>query len=59
MKAEYRTQFGLVKSAWRYDGDTWIWDFTVPAGATATVVTPDGKTETRGPGDHQVKCAVK
>ena len=59
VKAEYRSPRGLVKSAWRYDGDVWIWDFTIPAGATATVVTPDGKTEKRGHGDHQVKCVLR
>ena len=40
VKAEYRSRAGLVKSAWRYDGDTWIWDFTVPEGATASVTLP-------------------
>ena len=58
VKASYRTQFGLVKSAWRYEGDRWIWDFTVPQGSTATVVTPDGRKESRGPGDHHFECAA-
>ena len=40
VKAEYRTAFGLVKSAWRYDGEMWIWEFTVPEGATADVTIP-------------------
>ncbi|MCQ2388755.1 MAG: glycoside hydrolase family 78 protein [Kiritimatiellae bacterium] len=40
VKAEYRSRAGLVKSAWRYEGDKWIWDFTVPEGATASVVLP-------------------
>ena len=40
VKAEYETPRGLVKSAWRYEGDKWIWDFTVPAGATASVTLP-------------------
>ena len=31
---------GLVRSAWRYEGDKWIWDFTVPEGATASVTLP-------------------
>ena len=38
--AEYRTPHGVVKSAWRYEGDKWIWDFTVPEGATASVTYP-------------------
>lgn len=31
---------GLIKSAWKYEGDTWIWEFTIPKGVTATVTLP-------------------
>ena len=40
IKAEYNSAAGLIKSAWRYEGDTWIWDFTIPEGSTATVTLP-------------------
>ena len=40
VKAEYRSAAGLVKSAWRYDGDRWTWEFEVPEGATARVTMP-------------------
>ena len=40
VKAEYKSAAGLVRSAWRYEGDKWIWDFTVPEGATASVTLP-------------------
>ena len=40
VKAEYRSRAGLIKSAWKYEGDKWIWDFTVPEGATAIVTLP-------------------
>ena len=36
--ASFRSPYGTIKSAWRYDGDEWVWDFTVPANATATVI---------------------
>ena len=39
--ASYQSAAGLVKSAWRYEGDEWIWEFTVPAGAFARVRLPD------------------
>ena len=39
-KASYRSRAGLIKSAWRYEGDMWIWDFTIPEGATASVTLP-------------------
>ncbi|MBR4260137.1 MAG: hypothetical protein IKQ17_13980 [Kiritimatiellae bacterium] len=40
VKAEYKSAAGLVKSAWRYEGDEWIWEFTVPEGAMADVTLP-------------------
>lgn len=40
VKAEYMSAAGLVKSAWRYDGDEWVWSFTVPEGAKALVTLP-------------------
>ena len=40
VKAEYKSRAGLITSAWRYEGDKWIWDFTIPEGATASVTLP-------------------
>ena len=40
VKAEYRSATGLIKSAWHYEDEKWIWEFTVPKGATATVTVP-------------------
>ena len=42
LEAEYNSAAGLIKSAWRYEGDSWTWDFTIPEGTSATVVLPDG-----------------
>ena len=44
VEAEYQSAAGLIKSSWKYEGDQWIWDFTIPEGATATVTLP-GATE--------------
>ena len=40
VEAEYRSAAGLIKSAWRYEGDKWVWEFTIPEGATASVTLP-------------------
>ena len=40
VKAEYRSAAGLIKSSWHYKGDNWIWTFTIPKGATASVTLP-------------------
>ncbi len=56
LEAEYASAAGTVKSAWRYEGDKWIWEFTIPDGATATVTLP-GETEAKeyGPGSYTVE----
>ena len=46
INAEFHSAAGLIKSAWRYEGDQWIWDFTIPEGATASVTLP-GETEAK------------
>ena len=46
LTAEYNSAAGLIKSAWRYDGDAWVWEFTIPEGATASVTMP-GETEAK------------
>ena len=44
LNAEYPSAAGLIKSAWEFKGDKWVWEFTVPDGAFATVTLP-GETE--------------
>ena len=46
VKAEYRSAAGLIKSHWRYEGDEWIWTFTIPEGATASITLPGEKEST-------------
>ncbi len=55
VKAEYDSASGLIKSAWKYEGDRWIWDFTIPEGTTATVTLP-GETESKeySAGDYHI-----
>ena len=46
LDAEYDSAAGTIKSAWKIEGDKWIWNFTVPEGATATVTLP-GETDSK------------
>ena len=51
INAEYNSAAGVIKSAWHYEGDKWIWKFTIPKGATASVTLPgesDSKLYTSG-----------
>ena len=56
VKASYQSAAGLIKSHWRYEGDEWVWTFTVPQGAVADVTLP-GETASReyGAGTHTVR----
>ena len=40
-----RFSAGTIKSSWKYEGDKWVWEFTVPEGATASVTLPDETEE--------------
>ena len=53
--AEYNSAAGLIKSAWRYEGEQWIWEFTIPEGATATVTLPgESESQTYESGTYKV-----
>ena len=55
LDAVYNSAAGKIKSSWRYKGDKWTWEFTIPEGATATVTLP-GETESKQyeSGKHKV-----
>ena len=56
VKCEYRSAAGMVKSSWRYEGDEWIWEFTVPDGTTAQVFVPgEGEFKIYSSGHHVIK----
>ena len=42
--AKYQSSAGLIKSSWKYHGDTWIWHISIPEGASALVTLP-GETD--------------
>lgn len=46
VRSEYKSAAGTIKSEWKYEGDKWEWNFTVPEGATATVTLPGDTAST-------------
>ena len=56
LEAEYKSAAGTIKSAWKFEGDKWIWEFTVPEGAKASVTLP-GQTDVKEyeAGTHKVE----
>ncbi|MBR1868690.1 MAG: family 78 glycoside hydrolase catalytic domain [Bacteroidales bacterium] len=58
--ASYRSAAGLIESSWRFDGDLWIWDFTVPEGSSASVTVPWTLEERNyGPGKHEIRVRAE
>lgn len=54
--AEYRSASGVIKSRWRYEGEKWIWDFTIPEGADALVTLPgETKAKRYGSGSYTIE----
>ena len=54
VKAEYNSAAGLIKSAWRYEDEQWIWEFTIPQGATATVTLPGEESQLYTSGTYTI-----
>ena len=56
VRAEYQSAAGLIRSFHRYEGDEWIWEFSVPEGATAVVTVPGEWTKREyGAGSHRIR----
>lgn len=55
IEAVYNSVSGTIKSSWRYEGDKWIWEFSIPDGCTASVTIP-GESESREyiSGDYKI-----
>ena len=46
IEAHYRSAAGMIESEWHYEGEEWVWTFSIPEGATAAVMLP-GESETK------------
>lgn len=50
--ASYLSPLGKIESGWRYEGDRIVYEFSVPANATAHVTLADGTTHQLASGKH-------
>lgn len=56
LDASYHSAAGLIQSSWKYEGNKWIWNFTIPEGSTATVTTPwDGVSKEYKAGNYTIE----
>ena len=54
LQASYKVSAGTLVSNWKFEGDEWIWDFTIPEGVKATVVIPGEAPVAYKPGTYHV-----
>ena len=53
LDARFHSPAGPISSCWRYEGDEWVWNFTIPDGASASVTLPgESESEDYGPGTY-------
>lgn len=59
MMADMAAAAGLIKSAWYYEGEEWVWNFTVPEGAETTVTLPgESGSQTYGSGSYEIRKSL-
>ncbi len=55
LDAVFESAAGTIRSSWKYEDDAWVWNFTVPEGAVATVTLPGESDSTEyGPGSYRI-----
>ena len=56
LDARYESASGTICSSWRYEGDDWVWDFSIPQNSTDVVTLP-GSADSKeyGPGSYSVR----
>ena len=57
--AEFLSLYGQVKSAWRMDGNDFVYDITVPANTTATVTLPGAKNDQLTMNSQPITASIK
>ena len=56
LDAVYRSAAGEIRSAWHYEDEEWVWNFTVPEGSVAEVTLPgEQKSKTYGSGSFEIR----
>ncbi len=57
-KATYESQYGLIESEWKRDGENWEYRFTIPVNTRAHVTLPDGREMELGSGNYEFVSGV-
>lgn len=57
-QAEYKTKYGMIRSAWKRDGSNLIYTCTIPEGTEADLTLPDGTRKMLGSGTFEFQAAM-
>ena len=57
-KAAYESMYGEIRSGWKLDGDTLVWNFAIPANTTAHITLPQGWTIADGSTNAKQKLSA-
>jgi len=59
--AEYQTMYGKIKSAWKTEGENFMYEVEIPANTTATVILPGNESEPKqlGSGKYSFKSLIQ
>ncbi len=58
VKSSYESVRGKIVSDWTRDGNKFDLTVQIPVGATATVILPNGKTNSIASGAYKFSCAL-
>jgi hypothetical protein len=50
--------YGEIRSGWKLDGDTLVWNFAIPANTTAHIILPQGWTIADGSANAKQKLSA-
>ncbi len=56
--AQFESLFGKIKSAWKLDGNNFVYEVTIPANTTATVTLPQAKKEQLTLNEKPIQAAL-
>ncbi|MBR5056068.1 MAG: glycosyl hydrolase family 18, partial [Bacteroidales bacterium] len=58
--AEYNSAAGFIRSSWKFYGNKWVWEFSVPKGTKAIVRIPnDGSIREYPAGDYSITRTIE
>ena len=59
LACSYKCAYGRIESNWHYEGDEWVWEFSIPQGTSAQVYLPGEESGREyAPGRHVLRWSL-